>query len=59
MITGLLFSAGSVYLNHAVFADDSWSDIVSRQQTSEQKALAKYMSYYQFANMDQSKRNWS
>jgi len=58
MITGLLFSAGSVYLNHAVFADDSWSDITARQQVAEQKAMAKYMSYYQFANLDQSKRNW-
>ena len=59
MITGLLFSAGSVYLNHAVFADDPWSDIAARQQAAEQKAMAKYMSYYQFANMDQSKRDWS
>jgi hypothetical protein len=58
MITGLLFSAGSVYLNHAVFADDPWSDIAARQQAAEQKAMAKYMSYYQFANLDQSKRNW-
>ena len=59
MITGLLFSAGSVFLNHAVFADDPWSNIAARQQAAEQKAMAKYMSYYQFANMDQSKRNWS
>ena len=59
MITGLLFSAGSIYLNHAVFADDPWSDIAARQQAAEQKAMAKYMSYYQFANMDESKRNWS
>src|SRR5579872_6754944 len=59
MITGLLFSAGSIYLNHAVFADDPWSDIAARQQAAEQKAMAKYKSYYQFANMDQSKSNWS
>ena len=59
MIIGFLFSAGSTYLNHLVFADDPWSDIAARQQTAEQKALAKYMSYYQFANLDQSKRNWS
>lgn len=59
MITGLLLSAGSVYLNHAVFADDPWSDITARQQAAEQKAMAKYMSYYQFANMDQTKTNWS
>lgn len=59
MITGLLFSAGSIYLSHAVFADDPWSDIAARQQAAEQKAMAKYMSYYQFANMDQSKRDWS
>ena len=59
MITGLLFSAGSVYLSHAVFADDPWSDIAARQQAAEQKAMAKYMSYYQFANIDESKRDWS
>ena len=58
MIVGFLFSSGSTYLNHMVFADDPWSDIAARQQIAEQKALAKYMSYYQFANMDQSKRNW-
>jgi hypothetical protein len=59
MITGLVFSAGSAYINHMVFADNAWSDIAARQQASEQKAMAKYMSYYQFANLDQSKRNWS
>ena len=59
MITGLLLSAGSVYLNHAVFADDSWADITARAQASEQKAMEKYMTYYQFADLDQSKRNWS
>jgi len=59
MIIGFVFSAGSTYLNHMVFADDSWSDIVARQHSSEQKAMAKYMSYYQFANMDESKRNWA
>jgi hypothetical protein len=59
MIAGLLLSAGSVYLNHAVFADDPWSDIAARQQAAEQKAMAKYMSYYQFANLDQTKKNWS
>ena len=59
MITGLLFSAGSIFLNHFVFADDPWSDIAARQVAAEQKAMEKYMSYYQFANMDESKRNWS
>jgi hypothetical protein len=59
MIAGLVFSAGSVYINHKVFADDPWSDIAARQQAAEQKAMAKYMSYYQFSNMDQSKKNWS
>ena len=59
LITGFLFSVGSVYLNHLVFADDPWSDITARQQIEEKKALSKYMSYYQFADMDQSKRNWS
>ena len=59
MIIGFLFSAGSTYLNHLVFADDAWSDIVARQQAAEQKATAKYMIMYQFANMDASKQNWA
>ena len=59
MITGLLFSTGSVFLNNFVFADDPWSDIAARQAAAEQKAMEKYMSYYQFANLDESKRNWS
>jgi hypothetical protein len=59
MITGLLLSASSVYLSHQVFADDPWSDIAARQQAAEQKAMSTYMSYYQFADLDQSKRNWS
>lgn len=59
LITGLLFSAGSVYLNHAVFADDARSDIVARQHASEQKALAKYTGHYKFTNWDQTQRNWS
>lgn len=58
MITGLLFSAGSVYLNHAVFADDPWSDIVAREKVAEQKALATYVNHYQFANVNNIMRNW-
>jgi hypothetical protein len=58
MITGFLFSAGSSYFNQLVFADDPWSDIADRQQAAEQKAMEKYMNSYQFANTDQSKRNW-
>jgi len=59
LITGLLFSASSSFLNHAVFADDSWSDIVARQHATEQKALAKYTGHYKFTNWDQTQRNWS
>jgi hypothetical protein len=59
IITGLLFSAGSVYMNHIAFADDPWANIAARQQSEEQKAHAKYLVYYQYANMDQSKKNWS
>jgi phage anti-repressor protein len=56
---GFLLSVSSVYLNHIVFADDSWSDIVKRQQSSQQKALETYHEKYAFSNMDESKRNWS
>ncbi len=59
MITGFLFSSGSSYLNQFVFADDPQSDITARMQTSEQKAIEKYNTYYQFANMDAAKRNWT
>ena len=49
----------SIYFN-AAFADlHGRYDIAERQKIAEQKATSKYMSYYQFANMDQSKRNWS
>lgn len=59
LIAGLVISTSASFINHVVFADDPWSDIAARQQAAEQKALQKYMTYYQFANLDQSKRNWS
>ena len=59
MITGFLFSSGSSYLNQLVFADDPQSDINARMQSSEQRAIEKYNTYYQFANMDAAKRNWA
>ena len=59
MITGLLLSVSSVYLNKVVFADDNWSDMAQRQQAEEQRAMEKYLSKYQAANIEQSKRDWS
>ena len=59
MISGFLLSVSSVYLNHVVFADDSWSDITQRQKAAEQKALAVYQIKYQFANTNQTMRDWS
>lgn len=59
MISGFLLSISSVYLNHVVFADDSWSDIAQRQQAAEQKALAVYQIKYQFANTNETTRDWS
>ncbi|TRZ79453.1 MAG: hypothetical protein D4R90_03900 [Nitrosopumilales archaeon] len=73
MITGFLFSTGSSWgvqpilatpfdnVSHGylgTYTHDT-TTIAEKQQMAEQKALAKYMSYYQFANLDQSKRNWS
>jgi len=58
IITGILFSTGSLYLSHAVFADDSWSDIQARQKIAEQRALATYVNHYQFANINNTMRNW-
>jgi hypothetical protein len=59
VIFGFLLNVGSVYLNHAVFADDSWADIVARQHASEQNSLAKYTSHYKFTSLDQTKVNWN
>jgi len=59
MITGLLLCVSSVYLNKVVFADDNWSDIAQRQQAEEQRAMAKYVSKYQSANIEQTKIDWS
>lgn len=62
MIAGFLISIGSSYLNQLVFAEIYTHDttsIAERQQEAEQTALAKYMNYYQFANLDESKRNWA
>lgn len=59
MIAGLLVSTSSVFLNNLVFADDPWSDIVKRQQASEQRAMLVYASKYQFSNINGSTRDWS
>lgn len=73
LIAGFLFSTGSSWYVQPISAtpyDNSMSGgsigpythdtttIAERQQMAEQKAMAKYMTYYQFANMDASKRNW-
>ena len=73
MIAGFLFSTGSSwYIQPAsatpypttssgylgIYTHDT-TTIAERQQMAEQKAMAKYMTYYQFANMDASKRNWA
>ncbi len=73
MISGFLFSTGSSWYVQPVSATPydnishgylgtythDTTTIVERQQMAEQKALAKYMSYYTFANLDASKRNWT
>ncbi len=59
LVTGLLFSASSVYLGHAVFADDPWSDIAARQKAAEQNALTKYGGMYQYHNLKGSMRDWT
>ncbi|HXX05521.1 MAG TPA: hypothetical protein VEJ68_01740 [Candidatus Bathyarchaeia archaeon] len=59
IIAGLLIVAGSAYLNKVVFADDSWSSIVQRQQASIEKASMVYDNKYQFNNVPQSTRNWT
>src|ERR1700687_2271003 len=73
MISGFLFSTGSSWyiqpisatpygdISHGylgTYTHDT-TTIAERQQMAEQKALAKYMSYYTFANLDASKRNWT
>ena len=59
IITGLLLSVSSIYLNKVVFADDPWSGMAKRQQAEEQRAMAIYNYKYQYSNFDQSKVDWS
>ncbi len=59
MLTGLLLSVSSIYLNKVVFADDPWSDIAQRQQAEAQRAMAIYNDKYQYSNFDKSKVDWS
>lgn len=58
MITGLVLSGSSVYLNK-VFADDQWSDIAHRQMLAAQRATMTYSDMYMFNNANASLRNWS
>ncbi len=51
MITGLLLSVSSAYLNKVVFADDQWSDIAKRQQEQNARAALIYNDKYQFDNL--------
>ncbi len=59
MITGLVLSGSSVYLNKMVFADDNWSDIAQRQLIAQQRAALVYSTKYTFNNVNASERNWS
>lgn len=54
MITGLLLSVSSVYLNKIVFADDQWSNIAQRQQEQNARAALIYNDKYQFNNLVQT-----
>lgn len=59
MITGLVLSGSSVYLNK-VFADDQWSDIEHRQWVADQRASMVYSDKYMFNDVyNASERNWS
>ncbi len=59
MITGLVLSGSSVYLNKMVFADDQWSDIAQRQLMAQQRAALVYSAKYTFNDINESQRNWS
>lgn len=58
MITGLVLSGSSVYLNK-VFADDQWSSIEQRQLAAEQKAASVYTNKYMYNNAAAAMRDWS
>ncbi|MDE1765360.1 MAG: hypothetical protein KGI27_03680 [Thaumarchaeota archaeon] len=58
MITGLVLSGSSVYLNK-VFADDQWSNIAQRQLIAQQKAAQVYSDKYMYNDINGSQRNWS
>jgi len=59
MITGLVLSGSSVYLNKMVFADDQWSNIAQRQLIAQQRAALVYSDKYQFSDVNGSQRTWS
>lgn len=59
MITGLLLSVSSVYLNKIVFADDQWSSIAQRQQEQNARAAMIYNDKYQFNNLAQTASSYA
>ena len=59
MITGLVLSGSSVYLNKMVFADDQWSDVAQRQLIAQQRAALVYSDKYTSNDVNASERNWS
>lgn len=59
IITGLVLSGSSSFLNRMVFADDQWSDIAQRQMEAQQRAALVYADKYMFTDQNDSMRNWS
>ena len=59
MITGLVLSVSSVYLNKMVFADDQWSSITESQLMAQQRAALTYAAKYTYNDVNDSKLNWS
>jgi hypothetical protein len=59
MISGLVLSGSSVYLNKMAFAETPWPQIAQQQPIAQQSASTTYSAKYQYNNMNESQRSWS
>lgn len=59
MVTGLVLSGSSVYLNKMAFAETPWSQIAQGEPIAQKTAVQTYTGKYIFNDMNASQRNWS
>lgn len=59
MITGLVISGSSVYLNKMAFAETPWSQIAQGKPIAQKTAVQTYAYKFMFNDLNASQRNWS